>query len=117
MFLDQVHRKFHRIGLGLGVELVEKALRLAQFVGVAKNHQNQSLLVRGDADQMLTAMHDELAHGDLLALCQRIAEDDIAFVRVITIRQKIVGFLEIAKVDLVPINEPCHVDGVLGFEL
>ena len=45
-----------------------------------------------------------------------IAEDGVTFVRFVTIRQKVIGLLEIAAVDLVPINEPRHVDGVLGFE-
>jgi hypothetical protein len=69
-----------------------------------------------NADQMLAAVHDELSDGDLLALCERIAEDDVTLISAVTIRQKVIGLLEIAAVDLVPINEPRHVD-VLGFEL
>jgi len=37
-----------------------------------EDHKHHSLVVRGDADQMLAAMHDELANSQLLALCERI---------------------------------------------
>ena len=70
----------------------------------------------GDADQVLAAMHDELTDCELLRFGERIAEDDVAFIGSVTIRQKVVGLLEIAAVDLVPINESRHVDGVLCFE-
>ena len=40
----------------------------------------------------------------------------VAFVSFVTIRQKVVGLLEVAAVDFVPINKPRHVYGVLGFE-
>ena len=61
-------------------------------------------------------MHDELADGDLLGFSEGIPQDGVAFIGFVTIRQKVIGLLEIAAVDLVPINEPRHVDGVLGFE-
>ena len=72
--------------------------------------------MRGDADQMFSAMHDELSDGDLLRFGKSISKDSVALVGLVTIRQKVVGLFEIAAVDLVPVNEPRHVDSVLGFE-
>src|SRR6476620_3838885 len=62
-------------------------------------------------------MHDELADGDLLRFGEGIPKHGVAFVSFVTIRQKVIGLLEIAAVDLVPVNEPRHVDGVLGLKL
>ena len=45
-----------------------------------------------DADQVLATVHDELADSDLPALGQRIAQDDIALVGVVAVRQKVIGF-------------------------
>ena len=73
--------------------------------------------MRGDADQMLAAMHDELPDCHFLRLGKRISQNRIAFIGLIAIWQKVVGLLEIAAVDLVEIDKPHHVDGVLGFEL
>ena len=47
---------------------------------------------RRDVDQVLATVHDELADRDLPALGQRIAQDDIALVGVVAVRQKVIGF-------------------------
>ena len=73
--------------------------------------------MRGNADQVLAPVHDELADGDLLGFGEGIPKHGIAFVSFVAIRQKVIGLLEIAAVDFVPINEPRHVDGVLGLKL
>jgi hypothetical protein len=73
--------------------------------------------VRGDADQMLAAMHDELANGYLSGFCQRIPQPGVAFVGFIAIRKQVIRLLEIAAVDFIEIDKPRHVDGVFGFEL
>ena len=69
-----------------------------------------------DANQMLAAMHDELADRHLLGFGERVAQHGVTFVGFIAIWQKIVGLFEIAAVDLVQIDKRLHVDGVLGFE-
>src|SRR6476660_4821822 len=61
-------------------------------------------------------MHDKLADGDLFRFGEGIPEHGIAFVSFVTIRQKVVRLLKIAAVDLVPVNEPRHVDGVFGLK-
>ena len=63
------------------------------------------------------SMHDELSDCHLLGFGERIPKDGVAFVGFITIGQKVVRLLEVAAVDLVPIDKPRHVDGVLGFKL
>ena len=66
---------------------------------------------------MATALHDELADGNLARLFQCIADHDIAFISLITIGDEVTGLLPIAAINLVLIHELLHVDGVLGFEL
>ena len=61
-------------------------------------------------------LHDELTDGDLLRFGKSTPKHDVAFVSFVTIRQKVVGLLEVAAVDFVPINKPRQVYGVLGFE-
>ena len=116
MFLDEFDCKLDRISLKRCVNLVEIGLWLPQLIGVAEDHQHESVLVRGNADQVLTAMHDKLADGDLLRFGEGIPEHGVTFLSFVAIWQKIVRLLKIAAVDLVPINEPRHVDGVRGFE-
>jgi hypothetical protein len=49
--LNKIHSELYSIGFGLRIKLIEKALSLAEFVSVTEDHQYESLLVRGDADQ------------------------------------------------------------------
>src|SRR5262245_46207529 len=62
-------------------------------------------------------MHDELANGHLLGLGKGIPEDGVTFVGFVTIGKQVIGFLEIAAVDLVEIDKRLHVDRVLRLEL
>jgi hypothetical protein len=50
--------------------------------------ENEPVALCRDADQVLAAMHDELADGDLLGFGERVWQHNIAFVGVVTIAQK-----------------------------
>ena len=50
------------------------------FVGIAENVEHQPTTECFYADQMLAAVHDELADRNLPGLLQRIADDRIALV-------------------------------------
>ena len=116
LLLNQIDRELDGAVIDPRVDAVEIGVRLSQLILVAKDQQHKSFLVSGYADQMFAAMHDELPDCHLLGLGERISKDSVTLVGFVTIRQKVVRLFEIATVDLVPINKPRHVDGVLGFE-
>src|SRR6185437_4361526 len=87
------------------------------LVGIAKDIERQAATQCFDANQVFAPMHDKLTHGNLAGLLQSITDDRIGLVRLVSIRQKIVGLLVVPAVDLGFVNEAHHVDGVLGLQL
>jgi len=64
-------------------------------------------------DEVLPPVHHQLADCNLAGLLQRLADDRIALVRIISVGGEVIGLLPKAAVDLGFVDEAHHVDGVL----
>src|SRR4029079_2827843 len=112
-----IDRQLDRLSVHLSINLLKIWLRVPKLVRIAEDDQHQPVPVRSDPDKMLATMHDELPDCRFARPSKRVSQNSIAFIDLIAVWQKVVRLLEITGIDLVEIDKPRHVDGVLSFQL